>query len=69
MNQNIDSEHIKGIVMGFLPKDVKFEGMESDQIYRFYSEVHDMHYSAIFTDLKMVMVLKISSFDETIYGL
>jgi hypothetical protein len=69
MNQNVDAEHIKGTVMDYLPKDAKFEGMESDQMYRFYSEVHDTHYSAIFTDLNPGMILTISSFDETIYGL
>ncbi|MDN6037164.1 MAG: hypothetical protein L0I20_08600, partial [Lactococcus raffinolactis] len=61
-------EHIKDIVMDYLPKDAKFEGMESAQMYKFYSEVHDTHYSAIFTDLNPGMVLTISSFDETLYN-
>ncbi|MEJ1294187.1 MULTISPECIES: abortive infection family protein [Lactobacillaceae] len=69
MNQNIDAEHIKEIVTDFLPKDAKFEGMESNQMYKFYSEVHDTYYSAIFTDLNPGMILTISSFDEAIYGL
>lgn len=68
MNQNIDAEHIKDIVMDYIPKDAKFEGMESAQMYKFYSEVHDTHYSAIFTDLNPGMVLTISSFDETLYN-
>lgn len=62
MNQNIDAEHIKEIVTDFLPKDAKFEGMESNQMYKFYSEVHDTHYSAILTNLNSGMILTISSF-------
>lgn len=62
MNQNIDAEHIKEIVTDFLPKDAKFEGMESNQMYKFYSEVHDTHYSAILTNLNPGMILTISSF-------